>query len=309
LRPAGSAVLRGSVAARGSRSELSAGPGWTLRSVRWADGSASLTATAISAALAEDVLARATDGAKAPEKEQDESVPVGFWHSANGSGRRFQRQITAAPWADLRANYAADAVTPLDRLMTIGPDDIRGRLLLLYGPPGTGKTTLLRSLAKAWRDWCQLDCVLDPERLFANAGYLMEVALGVDQNGDKRRWRLLLLEDCDELIVGEAKHASGQALSRLLNLTDGLLGQGRDVLIAITTNEDLSRLHPAVTRPGRCLAKIQLGPLPFGQAAQWLGRRDGIGPDGATLAQLYALRDGGEPLAVAAPEPATGLYL
>jgi hypothetical protein len=23
---------------------------------------------------------------------------------------------------------------------------------------------------------------------------------------------------------------------------------------------------------------------------QWLGRRDGIGPDGATLAELYALR-------------------
>jgi hypothetical protein len=67
---------------------------------------------------------------------------------------------------------------------------------------------------------------------------------------DELPWRLLLLEDCDELIRSGAKEATGQALSRLLNLTDGLLGQGRNVLVAITTNEDIARLHPAVTRPG-----------------------------------------------------------
>ena len=30
--------------------------------------------------------------------------------------------------------------------------------------------------------------------------------------------------------------------------------------------------------------------MPQAEAIQWLGRRDGIGPDGATLAELYALR-------------------
>src|SRR5262249_22165954 len=77
-----------------------------------------------------------------------------------------------------------------------------------------------------------------------------------EDDDEPRRWRLLLLEDCDELIRGEAKRSTGQSLSRLLNLTDGLLGQGRDVLVAITTNEDVARLHPAVVRPGRCLARI-----------------------------------------------------
>ena len=55
----------------------------------------------------------------------------------------------------------------------------------------------------------------------------MEAALGDDEIPGEGRWRLLLLEDCDELIGADAKRASGQALSRLLNLTDGLLGQGR----------------------------------------------------------------------------------
>jgi hypothetical protein len=157
---------------------------------------------------------------------------------------------------------------------------------------------VLRALAREWRTWCQLDCVLDPERMFADPGYLMAVAVGHDGEGEAPRWRLLLLEDCDELIRGEAKRNTGQALSRLLNLTDGLLGQGRDVLVAVTTNEDLGRLHPAVVRPGRCLARIEVGPLPYRHAVDWLGDPSGIGPDGATLAQLYALRDGTEPVPV-----------
>ena len=70
---------------------------------------------------------------------------------------------------------------------------------------------------------------------------------------------MLVLEDCDELIRADAKRGAGQALSRLLNLTDGVVGQGLDVLVCLTTNEDLHRLHPAITRPGRCLAEIFVG--------------------------------------------------
>ncbi|WP_243709556.1 hypothetical protein [Micromonospora sp. 15K316] len=81
-------------------------------------------------------------------------------------------------------------------------------------------------------------------------------------------------------------------MSRLLNLTDGLLGQGRNVLVAITTNEDLSRLHPAVVRPGRCLARIEVGPLSYAEATTWLGGTGGVPAGGATLAELYALRAG-----------------
>ena len=76
---------------------------------------------------------------------------------------------------------------------------------LLHGPPGTGKTSALRTLARSWRDWCQVDCVLDPERLFNDVGYLMDIAIGEDDGTAKGRWRLLLLEDCDELIRGGGK--------------------------------------------------------------------------------------------------------
>jgi hypothetical protein len=306
LCPAGARLLR---AVRWGRHEarLYAGDGWTLRVRRWYDGSADLSVTAVDADTAAAVLDESTRDAIRPAPAKSDAVPVGFWHKPGGHPIRRERLITSQRWPQVRGNYAPDAAAALDRLMQLTASDVNGRLLLLYGPPGTGKTTVLRTLAARWHKWCQVDCVLDPERLFADPGYLVEVAMGTD--GDKRRWRLLLLEDCDELIGGGARYASGQALSRLLNLTDGMLGQGRDVLVAITTNEDVSRFHPAVIRPGRCLARVELGPLPFDQARAWLGTGDGIGAGGATLAQLYALRNGTDPITAEAAAPVSGLYL
>ncbi|RMI32402.1 DUF5925 domain-containing protein [Nocardia stercoris] len=297
LCPEGARILR-TDDDDGTKTVLAVGDGWTLRVVRRANGTAQLNVCATTAELAAQIIETCgADATAAPEPDVTQ-VPMGFWHMGSHGPQRRVRPISGATWPEIAGNYSAEAAAGIGRLMAVRAADVSGRLVLLHGPPGTGKTSALRALAREWSGWCQVDCVLDPEVLFASPGYLMEVAMGVDSYDEaKRRWRLLVLEDCDELIRGTAKESTGQGLSRLLNLTDGMLGQGRDVLVAITTNEQLSRLHPAVVRPGRCLAQLEVGPLSQTEAGVWLDRelsgvpRPVVGAEGMTLAELIQARD------------------
>lgn len=213
-----------------------------------------------------------------------------FW-SSQGSA---SRMVDAPSWHEVARNYSTGTVDAVSELMTADCVQSRaGRLVLWHGAPGTGKTTAVRALAREWADWCTAHYVMDPEHLFADPVYLMKVAgEAASHASEKQSWRLVIAEDCDEYLRADAKARAGASLGRLLNLSDGILGHGMRVILLLTTNEPLDRLHPAITRPGRCLNQTEFLPLSPKEARVWLGDDDAQRPEGpTTVAELFAIRE------------------
>ncbi len=228
-----------------------------------------------------------------------DEVPVTFWAAGPMGPRSARRRIQAPAWREVAHNYAAPTHAALDPLIATAVDDIPegGRLLLWHGLPGTGKTTALRALARQWSPWCSTHFITDPEGfLGANTSYLLDVLAseGPARQRQAHAWKLIVLEDSGELLTADAHERTGQALSRLLNITDGLIGQGMRVIVLVTTNEPLGRLHPAVQRPGRCWQELEFEAFDLVQANHWLAEHGcEIAPTAAlSLADLYALLRG-----------------
>jgi hypothetical protein len=251
-------------------------------------------------AVVTDLVAALREGEPA-----DDEVPVTFLANAAGHMIEPRRRVRAPAWSEIRGNYCTSARASLDELMAArGPGP--GGLLLWHGEPGTGKSYALRALAREWRGWCDTYFVTDADAfLGGDTGYLLSALLRSNRGArGEHRWRLVVLEDAGELLAADARAVAGQGLSRLLNLADGLLGEGLRVVVLVTTNEPLRRLHPAVVRPGRTWAEVEFGALSEGEASAWLAERGGAAhADGAmTLADGYALARG----SFVAPRPGLG---
>jgi Domain of unknown function (DUF5925)/ATPase family associated with various cellular activities (AAA) len=223
-------------------------------------------------------------------------IPIGFWMRGDCGGDVRHREIEAPTFDEIAGNYSASVRGALRRLIVMRAPD-GGRLILWRGEPGTGKSHALRALARAWGSWCSAHFIMDPDELLGRGGaYMLDVLTW--QDGGDDRWRVLILEDAGELIAADARAAAGQALSRLLNVADGLIGQGMRTVVLITTNEPVKRLHPAARRPGRCLADIEFTALSPVEANRWLaarGRRERVERP-TTLAELFGRTSGDPPV-------------
>lgn len=222
-------------------------------------------------------------------------VPVKFFMQDPRTGEAYSRRrnITVHPWAEVAGNYSTAVRSQLEPLVSLDGAGSAGKLALFHGPAGTGKTRMLLSLISEWREWATASVVTDTDRLFNDPTYLNSIIFnseGMD------RWLLLILEDADEFINVKGRDSKGQSIARLLNLADGIVGQGLNLLTVMTTNVSVEELNPAVVRAGRCMSNIEVGAFPADEATAWLadrGMTDRSITAPTTLANLYATLNAG----------------
>lgn len=268
----------------------------------------SCTVTAVDSDVAESILDAVREALPAQEPSND-TVKVHFWTGGQNPSDRI-RSLDAQSWEAIGANYPASVGSQIKDFLTMDFDSKSGgKLVLWHGAPGVGKTTAIRALAHEWKRWARVHYITDPETFFGDADYLMEVLLegesygnpfdddGPDTPADKQ-WRVIVLEDTGELLSKTAKRETGQGLSRLLNVCDGMVGQGLNIMVLITSNEDIGAMHEAVTRPGRCISNVQFTPFSTKDAREWMRHHDSEYPVDMmdrrdySLADLFALASG-----------------
>jgi hypothetical protein len=311
--------------------------GGALVDVALFPGQAAVTVAAETEDEARTALEHLRELLPAPDPSGAQEVTVTFWTYGPHGPQPAWRSISVPEWAEIERNYSSPTRQGLGRLMSDFKPAHGGQLVLWHGAVGTGKTFALRALVWEWREWCDIHYIVDPDSFFGqHADYLMHVLLQSEWEGqftgyaagtgasfqivtaaqsevadlegeapDRRPkgWRLLVLEDTGELLQPDAKAVIGQGLSRFLNVADGLIGQGLRVLVLVTTNEEIRKLHPAVARPGRSAANVRFDPLAAEEATAWLTEHgvDNATSPAATIAELFARLEG-----LAAPKQSVG---
>ena len=163
--------------------------------------------------------------------------------------------------------------------------------VVLHGPPGTGKTSLIHALAS--------DFGFDIKYIKSLHGLGAAFLSGTKTD-------LFVIEDIDTIAgsltrsheraasaLSDEHFMRGSSLHEILNSMDGL--QTPDGLKFIVTTNHITRLDPAIVRPGRIDDVIEVGPLALSSARQmfkaFYGRDgiDGYAPrTGAELQQMFS---------------------
>jgi len=183
---------------------------------------------------------------------------------------------------DINLNYNDDFLEVHDKIKSVlNKKDAKG-ILLLAGLPGTGKTHYLRLLTQIIPEKKLLYIPPDLAHTIANPDFLGFLL--------KYPNSILFIEDAENII--KSRKAGGtQAVSNLLNLSDGLLADALKIQVVCTFNCDYHEIDEALRRPGRLIAHYEFKKLKKEKAQNLINKifsdKEIIIKEDMTLAEIY----------------------
>ena len=99
---------------------------------------------------------------------------------------------------------------------------------------------------------------------------------------------VLIIEDAEEALANDGVRSS--AVSNILNISDGLLGESLKIQVIATFNTETKNIDEAMLRKGRLLTSYKFGKLGIDKTRSLLndlGIDDSLVTDELTLADIY----------------------
>lgn len=152
---------------------------------------------------------------------------------------------------DLGLNYGSEAAEKLSKVESHLNQNKNG-LVLLSGDPGTGKSTFIKYVTT---------------KTSRKVIYLASAAVEQLTNPDflsfmmGHRNSVLLLEDAEKVLRSRTTQ-DNDAISNILNITDGILGDCLNIMVLATFNIDREHIDSALVRKGRLLLEHHFKALP-----------------------------------------------
>lgn len=155
------------------------------------------------------------------------------------------------PKMKMRTHYNDDLIRMHLNIIKKLKAERESGLFLFYGQPGTGKSTYIRRLIYSLKK----NAIFISPNLAGNLDSPIFTKFLIDNPNS-----IFVIEDAENLIVSRDSE-NNSAISMILNLTDGLLGEGLGIQFICTFNTHLSRIDKALLRKGRLKALYEFGAL------------------------------------------------
>mgnify|MGYP001566581091 FL=1 len=157
---------------------------------------------------------------------------------------------------NLELNYGADFLKVHELLIKFLESEKTG-LGILYGVSGVGKTCYCRHLLSVLGK----KVIYIPPNLISRVVEPDFLTFLLNQNDF-----ILIIEDAEGIVTNRKDTGDVSAVSNLLNLSDGILGECIKARIVCTFNTEITNIDPALIRKGRLKCQYEFKPLEPAQA-------------------------------------------